>query len=219
MTDVTVSGNRNTFPKLLEHNARSLANRAASREKEYGVWQTWTWSQVHDETRALAMGLSHLGLKPGDKLAIVGSNRPRLYWSIVAAQMCGAVPVPVYADSVAEEMKYVFEHAEVAFAVVEDQEQVDKILSVKDELPMLSQIVYEDPRGLRNYDHSHLHPYQDVQALGRIHAAEQGPVIDGITSAQGGDDGAPGVILGLDALMSRPRVVMRTQPGHVVIRL
>ncbi|MEM6670403.1 MAG: AMP-binding protein [Pseudomonadota bacterium] len=188
MAESTVIGELCTFPKLLDHNARTLAARPASREKEYGIWQTWNWEQVAEETRALAMGLVHLGLRPGDKLAIVGSNRPRLYWSMVAAQMAGAVPVPVYADSVADEMKYVFEHAEARFAIVEDQEQVDKVLSIKDDLPKLEQVVYQDPRGLRNYDHRQLHPYQDVQSLGRQHASELRPTVDAIVNGQGPDD-------------------------------
>ncbi len=97
----------------------------------------WTWAQVLDEVRAFSVGLTELGLKRGDKVAIVGSNRPRLYWAMCAAQALGAVPVPIYADSVAEEMAYVLDHAEVAIAVVEDQEQVDKLLSIADRLPRL----------------------------------------------------------------------------------
>ena len=120
--------------------------------------------------RAYAAGLSRLGLKRGDTIAIVGSNRPRLYWSVMAAQMLGAVPVPVYADAVADELAYVLAHAEVRFAAVEDQEQVDKILSVSERLPKLEQIVYDEPRGLRDYDHSRLHAIDDVIKDGRARA-------------------------------------------------
>jgi long-chain acyl-CoA synthetase len=179
---------RDTFPKLLDANAAERGDRPASREKEYGIWQSWTWSEVREETRALAMGLMALGLKPGEHVAIIGTNRPRLYWSMVAAQMCGAVPVPVYQDSVAEEMAYVLDHCEARIVVAEDQEQVDKVLSVAERLPALRHMIYDDPRGLRNYDHSTLHPYRDVQAEGRKRARELGPEIDRITAAQAGGD-------------------------------
>jgi long-chain acyl-CoA synthetase len=164
-----------TFPKLLARNAAERGARPASREKEFGVWQSWTWRDVAEETRALALGLRALGAAPGDKIAIIGSNRPHLYWSMVAAQMVGAVPVPLYADSVAEEMAYVLDHAEARFAIVEDQEQVDKALSIKDRLPNLVHIVYVDKRGLRNYDHTTLHYYADVQADGRRAEASTAP--------------------------------------------
>ena len=114
-----------TFPKLLMRNARAYAGRPAYRHKDLGIWQVWTWAQVLDEVRAFSVGLRELGLERDDKVAIVGSNRPRLYWAMCAAQAWGAVPVPIYADSVAEEMAYILEHAEVTIAVVEDQEQVD----------------------------------------------------------------------------------------------
>ncbi len=145
-----------TFPKLLIHNAETLRGRPAIRHKDLGIWQTWTWDRMLDEVRAFSIGLSELGLKRGDKVAIIGANRPRLYWAMCAAQALGAVPVPIYADSVADEMAYVLEHAEVTIAVVEDQEQVDKIISVADRLSRLSHIVYDEPRGLRDYDHARL---------------------------------------------------------------
>ncbi len=111
-------GGLDTFPKLLVRNARRFGERPAMRHKDLGIWQTWTWVQVLDEVRAYAAGLHRMGLKRGDTVAIVGSNRPRLYWSVTAAQVLGAVPVPVYADAVADELAYVLAHAEVRFAVV-----------------------------------------------------------------------------------------------------
>ncbi len=118
------------------------------RHKDYGIWQSWTWASSSDEVRALALGLQALGLKAGDKIAVVGANRPRLYWTFAAVQALGGVPVPVYADAVAEEMAYVLDHAGVRFAVVQDQEQVDKIQSFAAEIPNLSLIIYDEPRGL-----------------------------------------------------------------------
>jgi long-chain acyl-CoA synthetase len=151
-----------TFPKLLLRNASSFGSRPAMRHKDLGIWQTWTWAQVRDQVLALAAGLHQLGLKRGDTIAIVGSNRPKLYWAVAAAQALGAIPVPVYADAVADELAFVLAHAEVRFAAVEDQEQVDKILSVSERLPKLEKMVYDESRGLRDYDHANLHPIHEV---------------------------------------------------------
>lgn len=156
-----------TMPKLLLRNASRFASRPAYREKDLGIWQTWTWSQVRDEIRAFAIGLYVLGLKRGETVAIIGDNRPQLYWSFAAVQSIGAIPVPVYQDAVAAEMAYVLSHAEIAFAIVEDQEQVDKVLSLADQIPTLRRIVYEDPRGLKKYDHTRMHSLEEVQRLGR----------------------------------------------------
>ena len=158
-----------TFPKLLAENARRRPERPAAREKDLGIWQTWTWGQVAEEVRALACGLAALGLKPGDKIAIIGDNRPRLYWTMTAAQALGAVPVPLYQDSVAKEMAFVLDHAEVRFAMVEDQEQVDKLLGIQANDLRIEQIIYDDDRGLRHYDQDFLHSFEDVQANGREH--------------------------------------------------
>ena len=136
-TGDTRSGDRDTFPKWLLWNAEHRGGRAAMREKDLGIWQTWTWADVAEEVRDFAIGLQVLGLEAGEKVAIVGANRPRLYWTFAAVQSLGAVPVPVYKDAVADEMAYVLEHAEAAFVVVEDQEQADKVLSVSDRLPKL----------------------------------------------------------------------------------
>jgi long-chain acyl-CoA synthetase len=156
-----------TIPRLLLHHASARGDRPAMREKGLGIWQTWSWAAVKAEVEALAHGLAELGLARGDKVAIVGDNRPQLYWSMVAVQALGGVPVPMYQDAVAEEAQYVLEHAEARFAVVENQEQVDKLLSIKDRCPMLEQIVYSDPRGLRHYDQPFLKSYEAVIAAGR----------------------------------------------------
>ncbi len=115
----------NTFPALLLHHAAVRGARPAIREKDLGIWQTWSWSQVAAEVRALACGLAAIGLKRGEHIAVIGENRPRLYWTITAAQCLGAIPVPMYQDAVAAEMVFVFQNAGIACAVVEDQEQVD----------------------------------------------------------------------------------------------
>jgi long-chain acyl-CoA synthetase len=144
-----------------------FATRAAIRHKDLGIWQAWTWRDVRDGVVAFSIGLAELGLGRGDRFAVIGRNKPRLYWAMCAGQALGAVPVPLYADSVADEMAFVLAHAEVKLAVVEDQEQVDKILSIKDKLTALTHIVYDEPRGLRDYDHAQLTAIDDVQRLGR----------------------------------------------------
>jgi long-chain acyl-CoA synthetase len=156
-----------TVPKLLLRNAVTHADRPAMREKDLGIWQSWTWAQALDEIRALSIGLYVLGLKRGETVAIVGDNRPHLYWAFTAAQALGAVPVPMYQDSVADEMAYVLAHAEVAFAIVEDQEQVDKLQSIAERVPTLRYMAYCDPRGLKAYDHSRLKSYAEIQEIGR----------------------------------------------------
>jgi long-chain acyl-CoA synthetase len=156
-----------TLPKLLIHNAAAFGARPAMRHKDFGIWQAWTWQQVLEEVRAFSIGLAELGLKRGDKFTIIGSNRPRLYWAFCAGQALGAIPVPVYADAVADEMAYVLAHAEVMLAVVEDQEQVDKIIAVSERLPHLGRVIYDEPRGLKDYDHSRLIAFTDVQDVGR----------------------------------------------------
>jgi len=166
------------------------------RHKDLGIWQTWTWAQVLEIVRAYTLGLHRLGLKRGDTIAIVGANRPRLYWSVMAAQALGAIPVPVYSDAVADELAFVLAHAEVRFAAVEDQEQVDKIMSVMDRLPKLEQMVYDETRGLRDYDHSRLHSMDDVVADGRQALASDssfGVWLDNEIAAGKGSD--PSIIL------------------------
>ncbi|MCS6945236.1 MAG: AMP-binding protein [Sutterellaceae bacterium] len=159
-------GEADTFPRLLLAHARLRPDHPALREKDLGIWQTWTWSQVAQEVERLAAGLHALGFKRGDHLAVVGENRPRLYFAMMAAQSLGGVPVPLYQDAIAAEMVYVFENAEIEFAVVENQEQVDKMLEVRSSWPRLRTIVYDDPRGLRHYDQAGLLPYEEVLRRG-----------------------------------------------------
>ena len=156
-----------TIPKLLVRNGERFAQRPAFRVKDLGIWQSWTWGQVRDEVRAFALGLKQLGMQRGDSVAIIGSNRPQLYWAFTAAQCLGAVPVPIYQDGVADEMAYVLGHAEAKFAVVEDQEQVDKLLAIADKIPLLRTVIFDQERGLQKYDKTHLHSIADVQALGK----------------------------------------------------
>jgi len=156
-----------SVPALLHRNAKQFANAPAYREKEYGIWQSWTWAQTRDEVEALALGLLELGANEGDFIAIIGRNRPYLYWAMMAAEMVGAVPVPLYQDANAEEMAYVLDHCGARFVIAGDQEQVDKVLDVQDQLTQFERMIYLDPRGLRKYDHAALDQYSAVQDMGR----------------------------------------------------
>src|SRR5262245_50012354 len=206
-----------TVPKLLLRNAREHAQRPAMRHKDFGIWQTWSWAHLADEVRAFAIGLRKLGLEPGDTVAIIGDNRPRLYATFAAVQSLRGIPVPVYQDSVADEMAYVLEHAEVQFAVVEDQEQVDKVLSVVDRLPKLKKIIYDDTDGIKDYDHTNVHSFEQVQHLGReemrANPGAKGWWLDEITKGKGSD---VSVMLYTSGTTGRPKGVMLTQENIVV---
>ncbi|VAW05802.1 Long-chain-fatty-acid--CoA ligase, partial [hydrothermal vent metagenome] len=156
-----------SIPALLQQNANRFGDKPAYREKEYGIWQSWTWAKTAVEVEALALGLINLGVNEGDFVAIIGRNRPYFYWAIVAAQSVGAIPVPLYPDASADEMAYVMEHCGARFAIVQDQEQVDKIIEIQDGLHLFEQMVYIDPRGMRKYDHHKLHEFSHIQDQGR----------------------------------------------------
>ena len=166
-TQTSPHGDPSSVPALLARNVRLHGTKPAFREKEFGIWQTWTWAQAADEIRNIARGLMVLGINRGDHVAIIGRNRPALYWSMVAAQMCGAIPVPLYQDAVAEEMAHVLDHCGARFVIAGDQEQVDKVLEIQDRLPAITHILYHDKRGMRKYDHAHLNWLHDVAEEGR----------------------------------------------------
>ena len=162
-----------TLPRLLLRNAREMTDRTAVREKDRGIWQAWTWRQYHDHVRDFALGLAALGFTRGDKLSVIGDNRARLYAAQLAAQAMGGVSVPVYQDSIAKELAFVWNHADVSVIVAEDQEQVDKVLMLRDELPTLKWVIYDDRRGMLAYKDPWLKSFDDVAALGRERAAKE----------------------------------------------
>ena len=154
-----------TFPRLLLHHASVRPAHPATREKDLGIWQTWTWAEVAGEVRAMACGLAAQGFARGMHLAIIGDNRPRLYWAMCAAQALGGIPVPMYQDATAADLVFVLNDAEIAYALVEDQEQVDKLLEIEGQVPTLRHVFYDDGRGMRNYDT--VTSYERLQELGR----------------------------------------------------
>jgi long-chain acyl-CoA synthetase len=156
-----------TFPKLLMHHAQVRPSSPAIREKDLGIWQTWTWGELADEVRALACALAGLGLKRGEHFALVGDNRPRLYATMAAVQCLGGIPVPLYQDAIASEMAFPIQNANIALAFAEDQEQVDKLLEIAPQCPSLRRVIYDDPRGMRHYRHGHLLAYDELLAGGR----------------------------------------------------
>jgi long-chain acyl-CoA synthetase len=166
VSTVALEPARSTFPKVVQLNAAERPREVAIREKQYGIWQSFTWTEYLARARRIALGLAALGFQRDDKTAIVGDNRPRLYWAMLATQALGGIPVPLYQDAIEGELEYVVDHAEARFAVVEDQEQVDKLLNIKPRCPHLEYIVYDDPRGLRHYTDPSLLSLERVEQLG-----------------------------------------------------
>jgi len=163
---------RSTFPQLLLAHAARRPDAPAMREKEYGIWQTTTWGQMLALVKHIACGLHQAGLKRGEHLVVIGANRPRLYATMLAAQSLGAIPVPLYQDAVGAECVFPINNAEVRFCVVEDQEQVDKMLEIRESCPQLAHIYYDDPRGLRNYVEEGLASLAELVATGEVFAQQ-----------------------------------------------
>ena len=187
MTEVSLVDNQ-TFPGLLLKHSQNSADGPAFREKYLGIWQTYSWRESAEQVRALACGFAVMGLKRGDTIAIIGDNRPQLYWVFLAAQSIGAVPVPMYQDGVAEELQYVLNHAGVRFAVVEDQEQTDKLFLIKDRCSQLEEIIYKDSRGMQDYNQPFVHNYTDVQERGRAYDEENPDFFQRELAVTGPDD-------------------------------
>ena len=209
-----------TFPRLLQQHANARPDRPAFREKDLGIWQTTTWSQLADEVKAFACGLVALGFRRGMNLAVVGDNRPRLYWAMAAAQSLGGVAVPLYQDAPAADMAYVLENAGIDFAVVEDQEQVDKLIEARATVPGLSHIIYDDGRGLRNYTTPGLHGFDAVQVLGRALMQKDPGLYQREVDAGSSDDVA--VILYTSGTTGKPKGVCHSHKamiatGHTLV--
>ncbi|MEO6016630.1 MAG: AMP-binding protein [Polaromonas sp.] len=173
MQTASTSSGLATFPRLLLKHAAERPLAPAMREKEYGIWQAHSWAGMAQLVECIACGLHQAGLQRGEHMVIIGANRPRLYATMLAAQSLGAVPIPLYQDAVGAECVFPITNADVRFAVVEDQEQVDKLLDIRGQCPQLGQIIYDDPRGLRNYAEPGLQSLEALLEKGRAFAAAQ----------------------------------------------
>jgi long-chain acyl-CoA synthetase len=203
-----------TFPKLLHSHVRLRPDRDAMREKDLGIWQSWTWAEAALEIHKLACGLASLGIKRGDKMAIIGDNRPRLYWGMTAAQALGAVPVPLYQDSVADEMAFVLDNADVRIALVEDQEQVDKLLEVLERCPRVEHIIYDDTRGLEKYRQDFLHDFESIQVAGEAFDREHPDYYDREVAAGNGSEVC--IMLYTSGTTGNPKGVVLTNDNAII---
>ena len=164
MSESNTNGARDTFPaRFMENVVRLGKKKTFMREKEFGIWQSYSWHDSFIRIRDFALGLASLGFKRGDRLGIVGDNRPELYFGMLSAQMLGGVPVPLSQDSIEREMEFIVDHADARFVLVEDQEQVDKMLGIKDQCPKLEHVIYKDQKGLRNYSEAFLKSFMGVE--------------------------------------------------------
>jgi len=177
-----------TLPQFLLKQAQEHPQDVAIREKQRGIWQEWTWAQYLNEVRDLALGLIALGFEKGDKLALLSDNRPQVYWTMVAVQVAGGIPVPLYQDSISRELQYVIDHADATMVLAEDQEQVDKVLGIRHHLSKVRRIIYDDPRGMRHYADPALIRFIEVQEQGRQFGQTRPGLFDELVAAGKPDD-------------------------------
>ena len=158
---------RDTIPKLIMRNYEKWGERIAMCMKDFGIWQRYSWKEYYEKVKYFSLGLISLGLKPGDVVCIIGDNEPEWFWGEFATQAAGGIVTGIFVDSIPSEVKYIAEHSGAKFAIVNDQEQTDKFLEIKDELPLLKKVIYWDPKGLRNYDDPILTSFTDAIKLGK----------------------------------------------------
>ena len=178
----------NTIPKLIRRNYEQWPRSAAMAMKNFGVWQRYSWQDYYDSVKYFSLGMISLGLEPGDVVCIIGDNEPEWFWAEFATQAAQGIVTGIFVDSIPSEVKYVAEQSGAKFAIVNDQEQTDKFLEIKEELPELKKVIYWDPKGLRNYDDPILIAFTEVIKLGREYEkAHQGIFEQNVERGKGSD--------------------------------
>ncbi|HLT25238.1 MAG TPA: long-chain fatty acid--CoA ligase [Zeimonas sp.] len=195
-----------TFPKLLLHNAQRWPDEVAMREKEFGIWNEFTWADYRDRVREIALGLLALGVERGSVVAIIGKNRPEMVWGELAAHAIGCMSLGIYADALSEEVAYLIEYAEVRVVLAEDEEQVDKLLEIAERLPCIERIVYFDPRGMRKYHDARLMGWEELKAAGApLHEADPQRFESEVARGKGSD---VAVLCTTSGTVSNPKIAM-----------
>ena len=182
--------NPGTIPQIIRANSEKRGQRAAMCMKRLGIWQRYSWQDYYQNVKYLSLGLTSLGLEPGDVVCIIGDNEPEWFWGEFAAQAARGIATGIFVDSIPSEVKYVAEHSHAKFAIVNDQEQTDKFLDIKDELPLLKKVIYWDPKGLKNYDDPTLISFAEVIELGREYEKTHSKLFEQNVEKGKGDDGA-----------------------------
>ena len=177
-----------TIPKLIRRNHERWSCQTAMCMKKFGIWQRYSWTEYYEKVKYFSLGLISLGHKPGDTVCIIGDNEPEWFWGEFAVQAAGGIATGVFVDSIPSEVKYIAEHSDSKYAIVNDQEQTDKFLEIKGELPFLGKVIYWDPKGLRNYDDPMLTSYTEVIELGREYEKEHPGLFEENVEKGSGDD-------------------------------
>ena len=171
-----------TFPSLFLQQTTTRTSDPAIRYKHHGLWKTWSWGDADKIVKELACGLAAKGLKPNDKVAIIGNNIPQLYFAMIAAQCLGAVPVPIHPDSNTEELIYFLNNSEAKIAIVQDQQQVDALVGARNQCDYLGDVLYNDGRGMKQYDYANLSSFDQLQEIGKKFAQEHVGLFEDVTS-------------------------------------
>ncbi len=205
-TDYADIVRHDTFPKLLLHNAERWPGEVAMREKEFGIWNEFTWADYRDRVREISLGLLALGVQRGDVISTIGKNRPEMVWGELAAHAVGGMSLGIYADALNDEVAYLIDYAQVRIVLAEDEEQVDKLLEIAERLPCIERIVYFDPRGMRKYRDDRLMSWDELKAAGApLHAADPKRFESEVALGKGSD---VAVLCTTSGTVSNPKIAM-----------
>jgi long-chain acyl-CoA synthetase len=168
--DKTTDSSHMTFPKLLRHNAEEWGREICMRKKDFGIWLEYSWQETYQKVCHFALGLLELGFEKDDKMAIVGDNDPQWCWGQLGAQAVGGIVTGIFSDATPEEIRYILDHSGCTLVLANDQEQVDKVLQIRGDLPSLNRVIYWDEKGLTNYSDPLLMSYEDLLEMGEKRA-------------------------------------------------